>query len=728
MKTDIYIIKGMHCSACSSSVERVVNRLNGVENAQVNLITEKLTVTYNEELVGFSDFERVVTKAGFTILLPQEKVKEKKDHATIKLIIAGVLSVLLMYVAMLQMLIKDLPVPPFANAKSHLLGNAITQIVLCVPVMIIGKKFFIVGYKSLFKGNPNMDTLVAVGCSASFLFSLAITFKIGFGGEVHLYYESVAMVITLIMLGKHLEKISKDKTTGAIKKLMALTPDISHKLVGDEFEEVRTSQVLVGDTLLVRSGEKIPLDAIIISGSSSVDESMLTGESMPVEKNQGDLVTGGSLNLSGALTVKVTKIGKDTTLSKIISFVEEAQSKKAPISALADKVAGIFVPSVMVIAFLSAIIWLIINKDLSFAIKIFTNVLVISCPCALGLATPTAIMVGTGLGATHGILIKNGEALQTTHKVKAVVFDKTGTVTYGKPCVTDIVGDQRTLSLCASAESVSTHPIANAIVSYAKENQIEFSIPTQSQSITSKGVKCEVGGEQVIIGKISFLIENGVLVDKFKNNAQQLLQEGKTVTCVALNGQIIGLVAVADRLKENSVKAFAKLQKMGIKRILLSGDNKICADAIGKILGADRIYAEVLPEQKGEIIASLKKEFDCVMMVGDGINDAVALAEADIGCAIGAGSDIAIESADLVLNNSDIQSVVTAIKLSKNTMRTIKQNLFWAFCYNAICIPIAAGVFWSLGLVLNPMIAGLAMSLSSVCVVSNSLRLRGKKL
>ncbi len=728
MRTDNYLIKGMHCSACSASVQRVVNRLNGVKGAEVNLITERLTVTYDEKMVGFADFEWVITKAGFKISVPQAVEKKKRDYSVVKLVVSGIFCLLLTYVAMIQMLIKDLPVPPFADYDIHPLGNAITQILICVPVMIIGKKFFIVGYRSLFKGNPNMDTLVAVGCTASFLFSLATTFKIAYGGEGHLYYDSVAMVITLIMLGKHLEKISKEKTTGAIKKLIALTPDISHKLVGEEFEDVLTSQVLVDDVLLVRSGEKIPLDGIIVRGESSVDEAMLTGESMPIAKSTGDMVTGGSLNLSGVLTIKVTRVGKDTTLAKIISFVEEAQSKKAPISATADKVSGIFVPAVMIIAFASAIVWLIIRQDISFAIKIFTSVLVISCPCALGLATPTAIMVGTGLGATNGILIKNGEALETTHKVKAVVFDKTGTVTYGKPTVTDIVGDDRVVSLCASAESASTHPIADAVIGYAKENQISYDMPTQSQNVLGKGVKCRVLDKDVIIGKISFMQENGVMLGELLNKAEELLSQGKTVTCVACNGELIGLIALADKLKESSIKAFKQLEKAGIKRILLSGDNKICAEGVGRLLGADRVYSEVLPEQKGEIISQLKKEFGCVMMVGDGINDAVALTVADIGCAIGAGSDIAIESADLVLMKSDICDVPKAVALSKSTMRTIKQNLFWAFCYNAICIPIAVGVFSALGLVLNPMIGGLAMSLSSVCVVTNSLRLRGKKL
>ncbi len=728
MKTENFIIKGMHCSACSSSVQRVVNRLNGVEKAEVNLITEKLTVTYNESLVGFADFERVIIKAGFSIVLPQKQEKKQRDFSVLKLSLAGVLSLMLLYIATLQMLIKNLPVPSFANAKNHPLANAITQIILCVPVMVIGKKFFIVGYKSLFKGNPNMDTLVAVGCTASFLFSLATTFKIGNGGSGHLYFESVATIITLIMLGKHLEKISKEKTTDAIKKLTSLSPDISHKLVGQEFEDVLTSQVLVGDILLVRSGEKIPLDGEVISGESTVDESMLTGESMPVEKGVGNFVTGGSLNLSGAITIKINKVGKDTALAKIIAFVEEAQSKKAPISAIADKVAGIFVPSVMIIALISSVVWLILRQDISFAIKIFTSVLVISCPCALGLATPTAIMVGTGLGASNGILIKNGEALESTHKVKAVVFDKTGTVTYGKPTVTDIVGSEKVLPLCASAETSSNHPIANAVVSYAKEKGVIFQIPANSQVVVGKGVKCQVQGESVIIGKPSFLKENGISFDKYEADIERFLGQGKTVTCVSCNQKIIGVIAVADNLKQSSVIAFKKLEKAGVKRILLSGDNKKSAESIAKILGADRVYSEVLPEQKGQIIEDLQKEFGSVMMVGDGINDAVALTQADIGCAIGAGSDIAIESADLVLMKSDILDVVKAIKLSKNTMRVIKQNLFWAFCYNAICIPIAAGVFSALGLVLNPMIAGLAMSLSSVCVVSNSLRLRGKKL
>lgn len=727
MKKDNFSIKGMHCSACAASVQRVVKRLNGVESAEVNLITERLTVVYDESLVGKADFERVVGKAGFILSELEKEQKPKKSFELLWIIIAGVLSLLLMYVSMFQMLIKGLIVPSFADKEVNPLGNAITQIVLCVPVIIIGKKFFIVGYKSLFRLNPNMDSLVALGSTASMLYSLVITVKIGCGGEGHLYYESVAMVITLVMLGKYFEKFSKKKTAGAIKKLIELSPDLSYKLVGGEFEQVLTSQVLPNDILLVKIGEKIPLDGIVVSGESLVDEAMLTGESMPTIKKQDDEVVGGSLNLSGALTIRVTKVGKDTTLSKIINFVQEAQSKKAPIANLADKIAGVFVPIVMTIALLSAVVWLIIGKEISFAINIFTCVLVISCPCALGLATPTAIMVGTGLGATNGILIRHGEALQLTHQVKAVVFDKTGTLTEGKPQVTDIVGEN-TLKLCAGAESISTHPIALSIVEYAKINKVDFVVPTQSQNFVGKGVKCVIDGRNIIVGKDLFMQENSVDISQFLPKAQEFLLEGKTVTFVACDNECVGLIAVADKIKQTSEQTFKLLKELGIKRILLSGDNNINAQSLGQKLGADEVYAQVLPEQKAEIISKLKSKYGKVMMVGDGINDAVALAEADVGCAIGAGSDIAIESADLVLRKSQPIDVVKAIKLSKNTMRVIKQNLFWAFCYNVICIPIAAGVFYSLGLVLNPMIGGLSMSLSSICVVTNALRLRGKKI
>ena len=736
MITETYIIKGMHCSACAMGVERAVKRLSGVNSCSVNLITEKMTVEYNEQEVSFEDFNRVITKAGFVILKEEPVKKQKRDLSFLRLVFAGVFSLLLLYISMGPMI--KIPIPKILNMHYHPLINGFTQMTLAILVMIIGYKFFLKGYSSLFRGSPNMDTLVAIGSTASFLYSLFVIVVICInrvdllhlksGEHYPFYFESVAVVITLVMLGKFLEKISKDKTYGSIKNLIALTPDISHKIVNDNLEDVLTKQVLVDDILLIKAGEKIPLDGVVISGSSSVDESMLTGESIQIEKQQGDLVTGGSLNLNGQLTIKVTKIGKDTTLSKIIAFVEDAQNKKAPISKVADKVAGIFVPTVILIAVVAFIVWLIIKKDFSFAIKIFTSVLVIACPCALGLATPTAIMVGTGLGATHGILIKNGEALEVTHKIKCVVFDKTGTVTKGKPEVTDIIGEQDLISVCASAESITTHPIANAIIGYANLNNVPIDIAKNGENIVGKGIKCTVGDSQVLVGKQSFLQENLIDTSKYEQSANEFLSQGKTVVFVAKNGVNIGVIACADMLKDTAKTAIETLNKNGKHTVLLSGDNKISANFVANEVGVKEVYAEVLPEQKAEIIEKLKVTYGEVMMVGDGINDAVALTTADIGCSLGSGSDIAIDSADIVLIKDDVLDVAKAIKLSKLTITNVKQNLFWAFCYNVICIPVACGVLYGLGFLLNPMIAGLAMSLSSVCVVTNALRLKLKKL
>ena len=733
MKTEIYDISGMHCAACSSAVQRVVSRLQGVLECEVNLMTEKMTVKYDEKTVGFEDFSRVITKAGFGISRVNEQREEKVAEKPYSLIIALILAAVLLYVSMGQMFFSSLPIPYFADMHKNPIGFAVTQIVLCVPVMIIGRRFFLGGFSSLFRGNPNMDTLVAIGATSSFLYSLVVSFTLKDDPHsVHeLYFESVAVVIALVMLGKHFEQKAKEKTADAIKKLASLTPDISHLCCGDEITDTPTRFIKPDDILLIKPGERIPTDGIVISGITSADESMLTGESIPVEKSSGDLVTGGSLNINGSVKIRVTNVGKDTTLSKIVEFVYNAQSGKAPISKLADKIAGIFVPVVVTIAFVAALIWLIVQKDFNFAIKIFTSVLVIACPCALGLATPTAVMVGTGLGSTKGILIKNGEALEITHKTKVAVFDKTGTVTEGRPFITDIVSENQDLmmELTACAESVSSHPIAAAVMEYAKEKNIKYTEPEQSENIAGRGISCYVGGDEVLVGTAALLNEKGISVKDYEDAALRLFSMGKTVMFVAFNGNALGVVAVADKIKDTAVNAFRLLKKMGIKTVLLSGDNKKSAEHIGNILGADEIYSEVLPDQKAEIIYRLKEKYSTVMMCGDGINDAIALTAADIGCAIGSGSDIAIDCADIVLVKNDPMDVARAINLSHLTMKAIKQNLFWAFCYNVICIPIAAGALFPFtGLLLSPMLAGLAMSVSSVCVVTNSLRLRSKKI
>lgn len=740
MKQEQYNISGMSCAACSSSVQRVVSRLQGVESCDVNLITGKMTVNYDETKTGESDFIRVVEKAGFGISpdKPQEEKKkepEKKEKGGLApLIISAVLSAILLYISMGQMLIKKLPVPFFMNMQSSPWGFALTQLLLCIPVLFFGKKFFVSGIPLLLKGHPNMDSLVAVGTGASFIYSVVMTYAIPYNPHaVHnLYYESVAVVITLVALGKHLEQRSMKKTASAVKRLMELSPDTALVLRDGKEYTVPTDEVGVGELLLVKPGAKIPLDGVVTKGDSSADEAMLTGESMPVPKTIGSAVTGGSINLNGVIYVKVTRVGGDTALAKIIKFVEDAQNKKAPISKTADKVAGIFVPAVIAIAVISAVIWLIAGKDISFALKVFTSVLVIACPCALGLATPTAVMVGTGLGATNGILIRNGEILEITHKVKAVIFDKTGTITVGKPTLTDVISTDKGLLLetAAAVEALSDHPLAKAVTEYAEKNGIEIkSRPESTENISGKGIRCRIGENEILLGNAALFTENGVSLSEYADAGKRLSSEGKSLIFVGLDGKAIGVIAVADELKETSPEAFKKLKKLGVKTVVLSGDNEACAEYIGKTAGADEIYSEVLPEQKALIVEEIRKKHGTVMMVGDGINDAPALTRADIGCAVASGSDIAIESADIVLMKSDPNDIPRAIRLSRLTITNIKENLFWAFCYNTVCIPVAAGLLYAFGgPLLSPMLAGLAMSLSSVFVVGNALRLRGKKL
>ena len=739
MKTEQYIISGMSCAACSASVNRVITRLDGVTECDVNLITGKMTVIYDETKTGQADFVRVVEKAGFGIepdVQKQEKKPEKKEkeNSVLPILITAVFSGLLLLISMGPMLINGFPLPSFINPEINPYNYAITQLLLTLPALFTGRKFFIKGIPLLFRGHPNMDSLVAVGAGASFIYSIVMTYTIVNNHHAihNLYFESVAVVITLVMLGKYFEGRSRNKTADAIKKLMELSPDTAVVLKDGKEYTVPTEKVNLGDTLVIKSGAKIPLDGIVKEGQSGVDESMLTGESLPVEKTVGDSVTGGSINLDGLMLVEVTRIGGDTTLAKIIKFVEDAQSKKAPISKTADKVAGIFVPAVIIIALVSALIWLIAGKDIAFVLKIFTSVLVVACPCALGLATPTAIMVGTGLGANNGILIRNGEVLEISHKIKAAVFDKTGTVTTGKPEVTDVVTDDeaKLIALASAAESGSEHPLAKAVREYADKNGVtETQKPTEFKNVSGKGIVCTIENERVILGKAALLEENGISTDKYREKAEQLAGEGKSVMYLTVSDKLLGVIAVADSLKPESVDTFKKFKEMGIKTVLLSGDNKLCAEYIGGILNSDEVYSEVLPEEKAEIVAKIKEKYGSVMMIGDGINDAPALSEADVGCAIGNGSDIAIESADIVLMKSNPYDAARAVNLSRLTIRNIQQNLFWAFCYNTVLIPVAAGILYPLGgILLSPMLAGLAMSLSSVFVVGNALRLRGKKL
>ena len=733
MKTKVYDISGMSCAACSASVTRVVSRLEGVTECDVNLIAGKMTVTFDEERVGDGDFVRVVEKAGFGIA--EEKIAKKKEikekgTPVYPIVVSLIFTAILLIISMGTMLFESLKLPTIISPDINPYNFALTQFILCLPALYFGRKFFIKGLPLLFKGHPNMDSLVGIGATVSLVYSIVMTYTIPQNPHaVHnLYYESVAVVISLVMLGKFLEEKSRNKTLSSIKKLMELTPETA--IVRREGKDITlpTEQVEIGDILVIKEGSKIPLDGVILEGETSVDESMLTGESLPVNKVIDDPVTGGSLNLTGFILVRVTRKGEDTTLAKIIKFVEEAGNKKAPISKTADKVAGVFVPIVIGISLLSALIWLIAGKDIGFILKIMTSVLVVACPCSLGLATPTAVMVGTGLGASNGILIRNGEVLETLHNTRVAVFDKTGTVTEGVPKVTDIVAKDKKRLLTAAnyGELYSVHPIAKAILEQGKRDNIICEGDIQTKSVAGKGISCVANGNEILVGSREFLEEKGIEVKEDK--AEELARQGKSLVFVAENKEYLGLVAVADSLKVTSVTAIKKLKSKGIKTVLLSGDNKLCAEYIGSQLGVDEVYSEVLPTEKSQIVEEIRKKYGSTLMVGDGINDAPALTSADVGCAIGNGSDIAIESADIVLMKSDPEDVARAVNLSKYTIINIKENLFWAFCYNSILIPVAAGVLYPFTeILLSPMLAGLAMSLSSICVVTNALRLKLKE-
>lgn len=753
MKNEVYKISGMSCAACSSAVERVTRKLEGVARSDVNLTTGKMTIEYDEGKVTPETFIAKIQKAGFGAELFIDDAEKKKKEAKAqaedmrasqrRLIMAIIFAVPLLYLSMGHMLPIPLPLPEFLSMHAHPLRFAAAQLVLTVPVLIFGKNFYIHGFPALFRGNPNMDSLVAIGTMAAFLYSLVMTLMIPKNTEyVHqLYYESAAVVVTLVMLGKYMEKRSKGKTSEAIKKLMELTPDTAIRLVNGAEEEVPVDELRQGDLILIRSGARIPLDGIVAGGGGSVDESMLTGESLPVEKEGGSEVIGGSLNYDGLLQVKITRTGKDTTLAKIVQLMEDAQGKKAPISKIADKVAGYFVPAVMVIAGVAAVIWLIAGKDFSFALRIFVSVLVIACPCALGLATPTAIMVGTGLGAGNGILVKSGEALETAQKVDTVVLDKTGTITEGKPKVIEILTgstkggagkleEKELLRLAASAEAGSEHPLAKAILKEAENRQAEPYPVQEFRNLAGYGVWAKLeDGREIYLGKESLAAQHSSNVQEWKTQAGELAGKGQTLMYVAAEGRTVGIISVADPIKPTSAAAIDTLKKDGIRVYMLTGDNKKTADYIGRQAHVDEVAAEVLPQDKAGIIGQLQKQGRKVMMVGDGINDAPALVQAEIGCAIGSGSDIAIDSADIVLMKSDLMDVCKAIRLSHLTIRNIRQNLFWAFFYNSIGIPVAAGLLYPFTkILLSPMLGGFAMSLSSVCVVSNALRLRFKKL
>lgn len=743
-------VTGMTCSACSASVEKAVKKLEGINSVSVNLLTNSMVVHYNEEVIDENNIIEAVTSAGYGAsvfsknkneikvsdkMRVEDEIKEMKK----RLIISFAFLIPLMYISMGHMM--GLPLPSFLSGLENAISYGMTQFLLALVIVYVNRKYYQVGFKTLFKGSPNMDTLIAIGSSAAMVYGIFAIYRMGYGLGIQdfelvekyhmdLYFESAAMILTLITLGKYLEKKSKGKTSEAITKLMDLAPKTATILRNNKEVIVPIEEVLKDDIVIVKPGESIPVDGVIVQGSSSIDQSAITGESIPVEKNIGDKVIAATINKNGYFKFKAEKVGDDTTLAQIISLVEDASSSKAPIAKLADKISGVFVPVVISISIIATIVWLLVGKSFEFSLSIGIAVLVISCPCALGLATPVAIMVGTGKGAENGILIKSAEALETAHKVQTVVLDKTGTITEGKPKVTEIVvnsniNKNELLKIAASIEKPSEHPLADAIVEKAKKENITLLDVDNFISITGKGIKAEINNKIYYAGNLSLMKENNIDYSKFQKVINDLAKKGKTPLCFSDDSILFGVIAVADTIKPTSKKAIEEFKNMGINIVMLTGDNKNTAEAIRKELNIDKIIAEVLPQDKEKEVRKIQESGKKVVMIGDGINDAPALARADVGIAIGAGTDIAIESADIVLMKSDLLDGVTTIKLSKAVIKNIKENLFWAFFYNAIGIPLAAGVFYNiLGWKLNPMFGAFAMSLSSVCVVSNALRLK----
>lgn len=749
MKQKKFNVTGMTCSACSSRIEKNLNKTKGVIEASVNLLSNNMSIKYDESILTDSDIIKVVNDTGYGASSAENKKSEpqknsKKDaekeflEMKKRLYISFLFAVPLFYLAMAHML--GWPLPKIFHGEKNAITFAFTQFLLVLPVMITNNKYYTVGYKTLFNRSPNMDSLIAIGTSAAVLYGIFAIYKIGYGlghmdmdmvmhYSMDLYFESAGVILALITLGKFLEARAKGKTSDAIKKLIDLSPKTALVERNDQEIEIPIEEVEKGDIVIVKPGQLVPVDGKIIFGNSSIDESMLTGESIPVEKKVGDKVIGASVNKSGFFKFEAENVGDDTTLSQIIKLVEEASSSKAPISKLADKISGIFVPVVIGIAVLATIIWLFMGATFEFALSIGIAVLVISCPCALGLATPTAIMVGTGKGAENGILIKSAEALEIAHQLKTVVMDKTGTITEGKPRVTDIitsgVEEIEMLKIAASAEKSSEHPLADAVVEEAKRRNLNLYSVQDFTAIPGQGIEAMVNDKKYFLGNIRLINDKNINANNLDKKSTKLADEGKTPLFFADEANVLGIIAVADVVKPTSKKAIQEFEKMGIEVVMLTGDNKKTAEAIRKQLGITRAIAEVLPQDKEREIRKIQEQGKKVAMIGDGINDAPALARADVGIAIGAGTDVAIESADVVLIRSDLLDAVTAVQLSHATIRNIKQNLFWAFIYNTIGIPLAAGLFYNiLNWKLNPMFAAGAMSLSSVSVVSNALRLK----
>ncbi|MDU0963961.1 MAG: heavy metal translocating P-type ATPase [Peptostreptococcus anaerobius] len=739
-----FYVKGMSCAACSKAAERSLNKTSGITSASVNIATEKACVVYNPDLCSLEDMKKSIEGAGFKLVTNEEALNDAGENTSrLNFTVAITLAAILFTISMGPMM--GIRLPKIISPHHSPMNHSILQLLLVIPVMIAGKKFYTNGYSSLFKKNPNMDSLVAVSTTAAFLFSVYNTIKMWLdpsftmaimdnGHHLPLYFESSAMIIALIMLGKHLETRSKNKTNQAIKSLIQLQAKTAIIEVDGIEKEVAMEDVVVGDIIIVKPGAKIPVDGRVIEGKSSVDESMLTGESIPVEKSIGDRVVGASINKNGYIKFVAERVGRDTSLSQIIRLVEEAQGKKAPIASLADKVSGIFVPFVMTIALISGLGWYFIGQEtFEFSLTIFISVLVIACPCALGLATPTAIMVGTGRGAENGMLIKGGDSLESAHKISMVAFDKTGTITYGQPVVTDIgivneaYGESDIIRIAASLENKSEHPLAEAIMTKSKSMNVDIEKIEDFDSITGMGIRARIAGDRVMLGNIKLM--EGLDIDSdILKNSNILAKQGKTPMFLAINDDLAAVIYVSDTIKDTSKRAVDLLHSMGIKVAMITGDNRDTAMAIASQVGIDKVYAQVLPSEKSDVVKELQGTGEFVAMVGDGINDAPALAVSDVGIAIGNGTDVAIESADIVLMKNDPSDVANAIKLSRETIKNIKQNLGWAFIYNILGIPFAAGIAHIFGgPLLNPMIAAAAMSMSSVSVVTNALRLRSFK-
>lgn len=768
MKTSRFTVTGMSCSACSSHVEKCVSKINGVNKVSVNLLAGSMEVTYDENVLKDSDIVKTVKKAGYGAKSQEKRengkgqkldgsdvtgqLKKESDGLKIRLVFSVVFWLLLMYVAMGHMIFEWLSIPMPKWEMTYLHGNenamvfALVQVILLVPILLLNSKYFTNGFRMLFKKIPNMDTLIAIGSSAAVVYGVFAMFMIAYGlghddmslVETYrndLYFESAGTIVTLITVGKYLEAKSKGKTGEAIQKIMKMAPKTVNVIRNDEEVVIEASEMVVGDVFIVRPGEQIGADGVVLEGHSTVDESALTGESIPVEKAEKSSVLSASMNLNGTIKVEAVKVGGDTAFSKILEIVDKAGASKAPIARLADKIAGVFVPIVMGIALVTCIVWLAFGNDVTFALSSAIAVLVVSCPCALGLATPVAIMVGTGKGANAGLLIKSGEALEHAHGINVVVLDKTGTITQGKPVVTDVVlvkEEKRVqmLTVAMALEKNSEHPLAEAILNYCEENNVVKKDCQDFLAVPGKGIEGKVDGTVYFGGNEKMVESKGLSIgEELLAMSKEVASLGKTPMYFGDEKEVLGFVAVADVVKETSKEAVEKLKALSVKVVMLTGDQELTAKAIGDEVGVDEVYAGVLPEEKGRVIEDLQKKGYKVAMVGDGINDAPALALSDVGIAIGAGTDVAIESADIILVKNDLLDVVNAIKLSKAVIRNIKQNLFWAFFYNCIGIPLAAGVFYPLWAIkLSPMFGAFAMSMSSLFVVTNALRLRYLKL